>query len=314
MYYFCTYFDSNYISQGLTLFHSLVEHSDKDFKFYVLCLDEKTFNILKNYKNKSLIAINLNEVEEEYSELYQAKSNRNKIEYYFTLSPVFPLFLLKKFNISTIASIDSDLMFFSSPSPIFDEMDSYSIYITEHKFRDNFRSHEISGKYNVQCQIFRNDHWGIKCLTRWKDQCIEWCYDRHEKEKFADQKYLDEWPEIYKDHIMVSENIGVGVAPWNIEGEDIVLEDGKFYINNKPLIFYHFHGLKIFNRFFSKTGLSGFHATLNKPIRLIYINYIKEIFRHETFNEKKEIRPGKYGKLRLIMSGIKDKDLILHLN
>ncbi len=314
MYNFCTYFDSNYISYGLSLFNSLSSHSEEPINLYVLCLDETTFRVLTEEKNKSLIPLKLEDIENEYPDLLEAKKNRSKIEYYFTLSPVLPLYLIEKLQVDLIASVDADLMFFSSPTPIFKEMGEHSIYITEHRFRENFKSHEISGKYNVQCQIFRNDKWGLSCLKRWKDQCIDWCFDKFENNKFADQKYLDEWPSRYRNHIVVSTNIGVGVAPWNIEGEDISIRDKKFFINNRPIIFYHFHGLKIFNRFLAKTGLSGFHAKLTTPIRGLYLTYLKELSNNATQSKTKEIRPSNFGNFRLIMSGIKYRDLILNFS
>lgn len=311
MYNFCTYFDSNYISHGLSLFKSITKHSEEPINFYVLCLDEKTFQVLTDQKNKNLIPLKLRDIENEYSELLEAKKNRSRIEYYFTLSPVLPLYLIEKLQLDLIASIDADLMFFSSPTPIFQEMGEHSIYITEHRFREKFKSHEIAGKYNVQCQIFRNDKWGLSCLKRWKDQCIDWCFDKFENDKFADQKYLDEWPSRYKNHIVVSENIGIGVAPWNIEGENISFRDKQFFINHKPIIFYHFHGLKIFNKYLAKTGLSGFHAKLTSPVKDLYLNYLNELSSNAITIKKKEIRPGNFGNIRLIMSGIKYRDLIL---
>ena len=314
MYNFCTYFDSNYISNGLSLFNSILKHSEEPITLYVLCLDETTFRVLTEEQNKCLIPLKIEDIENEYPELLEAKSNRSKIEYYFTLSPVLPLYLIEKLEVDLVASVDADLMFFSSPKPIFKEMGELSIFITEHRFRENFKSHEIAGKYNVQCQIFRNDQWGLSCLRRWKDQCIDWCFDRFENDKFADQKYLDEWPSRYRDHIVISKNVGVGVAPWNIEGENISIRNDKFLINDTPIIFYHFHGLKIFNRYLAKTGLSGFHAKLTTPIRGLYIRYLHELSSNKIQSKKKIIRPGNYGNIRLIMSGIKYKDLILNLS
>ena len=78
MYNFCTYFDSNYISHGLSLFKSITKHSEEPINFYVLCLDEKTFQVLTDQKNKNLIPLKLRDIENEYSELLEAKKNRSR--------------------------------------------------------------------------------------------------------------------------------------------------------------------------------------------------------------------------------------------
>ena len=310
-YSFCTYFDSNYLSRGLTLYGSLLQHCEVPFDLYVLCLDEESYLYLSNRNDNHLIPISLSTLEEENPELLIAKNNRSLVEYYFTLSPVFPLYILKKYNPNIITYLDADLMFFSSPSVIYEELADKSIYTIEHRFREEFKSHEISGKFNVQCQLFRNNEIGLDCLKRWKNQCLDWCYDRHEEGKFADQKYLDEWPSLYGTDLVISKNIGVGVAPWNINKEQIQEVKGSFYINNNPIVFYHFHGLKVFNKFLAKTGLSAFHADLYKEIEALYRSYLVKLFKNDILNPKKNIRPGNFSNFRLVLSGFKYKDLIL---
>lgn len=211
MYYFCTYFDSNYMIHGLTLYRSLLKQCS-DFRLYVLCLDDATYEVLNHLNEKRICTILLKEVEEWDSGLLQAKTTRGLVEYYFTLSPVLPLYLLKKYQIGIITYLDADLLFFSSPDVIYNELGSKSILITPHRFPSELKYKEKYGQFNVQYQSFRNDEIGIRCLEHWKDKCLEWCYDRLDEDKFADQKYLDEWPDLYGDALVVSQNIGVGLA------------------------------------------------------------------------------------------------------
>jgi hypothetical protein len=55
--------------------------------------------------------------------------------------------------------------------------------------------------------------------------------------KKIDQKYLDDWTERFEG-IYVSENMGEGVAPWNIQ---------QWQQENKlKIVFYHFHAFKFY--------------------------------------------------------------------
>lgn len=313
-YYFCSYFDSNYLAHGLTLIRSLEKECEVPFVFYVLCLDEKTYALISKLQIKSVKLIKLSEIENWEPRLIEAKKNRSLVEYFFTLSPLLPLFILKFFKVDIIACLDADLMFFSSPTAIYDELGLKSIYIIEHRFRPNFKSNIISGRFNVQCQLFRNNKAGLHCLSLWRDQCLDWCYDRFEDGKFGDQKYLDEWPSKYKDDLVISTNLGVGVAVWNVDGENIIYLNNVFFINGDRVIFFHFHGLKVFNRFMAKTGLSAYKTPISKALRELYIVYISNLFLNNFQANKKSIRVENYGLLRTLLSGFRHQDIIIKLN
>jgi len=313
-YYFCTYFDSNYLSYGLSLIRSLEKNCEVRFTIYVLCLDQKIYSTLKGLNISSVELIKLSHIEDWDTSLLKAKSNRSLIEYYFTLSPILPLYILETFKVNIIASLDADIMFFSSPSKIYEELGLRSIYIVEHRFRRSFKDHDISGRFNVQCQLFRNNEIGIDCLNRWRVQCIDWCYDRHEDGKFADQKYLDKWPKMYGNEVVISKNLGVGLAAWNVDGEEIIRSKDGFLINGEPLIFFHFHGLKIYNHFIAKSGFSAYKTPVTNVLRDLYISYISDLFLNGFESKNKKIRKDSYSYIRSLLSGIKHKDLIVKLS
>lgn len=307
---FCTFFDSNYAAQGLSLYFSLKQNAEENFSLYILCLDHGLFKKLDAMKLPNVILIELTQIESSYPELLRAKENRSLIEYYFTLSPILPLYILQEFEEEIIASLDADILFFSSPTPIFTELGNKSIYIVPHRFRKHQSHLTISGTFNVQCQLFRNDGPGIQCLNEWKQQCLDWCFDRYEDDKFADQKYLDSWPKKYKTNLVIAANDGVGVAPWNIQNENICQKNKEFYINNTKIIFYHFHGFKPFNRFLFKLGLSTYQASRSPALIKMYKTYARSLHAHKISSKRKSIRTGGYSKFQLFLSAVKHKDLM----
>ena len=276
MYHFCTYFDRNYLIRGLTLYRSLVMHCD-DFRLYILCLDDEAYSLIVSLNQEKLVPIALIEMESWEKRLETAKKSRSLVEYFFTLSPIFPLFLFQRYpDIEMISYLDADLLFFSSPTPIFDELGDRSIMIIEHRFPPELKSLEISGRFNVQNQIFRNDAQGIACLNRWRDQCLEWCFDRFEDGKFADQKYLDEWPDLY-DRLVILQHKGAGVAPWNWSQYSIEINQDTPLIDKQPLIFYHYHGLTILSNCLIIDGTTRYVKITNPYQKFFYGTYIKEL-------------------------------------
>ena len=106
-----TLFNINYLNRGLALIDSLRKHYDGCFQIFILCLDQDTYKYFNSKTDKITRPILINEIETCYPELHNAKKNRSLIEYYFTLSPVFPLFVLEKFNVAQITTMDADIFF-----------------------------------------------------------------------------------------------------------------------------------------------------------------------------------------------------------
>lgn len=276
MRHFCTLFDSNYLLRGLTLFRSL-ERCMGEFRLYALALDEECLAALRTIRSTRLVPVALPDVEAATPGLLQAKANRSVVEYYFTLSPVLPLHILEHWqDVDLITYLDADLFFFASPEPIFEELGTNSILITEHRFPAALRAKEVFGQYNVQYQTFRRDDEGLACLRRWRAQCLEWCYDRLEAGRFADQKYLEEWPVRYP-HLVVSRLPGAGVAPWNWSTHEMQITPEGITVMNEPLIFYHFHALKIFRPWLVSNGLLDFGMMPFRLRRRLYCGYVREL-------------------------------------
>jgi hypothetical protein len=288
MYYFCTYFDQNYLSRALVMIDSLKKHCPP-FKIFVLCLDQYTFDYLKNEEKETVVPISLETLEGKDKELNNCKPNRSRVEYFFTLSPCLPLYIFQNFpDLDHITYLDSDLFFFSSPEAIYEELGNKSVYIIPHRFPSEHQSMAAHGVYNVGFQIFRNDQTGIACLKRWREQCIEWCYDKLEDNRFADQKYLDEWPDLYKDKIVVSENTGANLAPWNVAGVKFEKTGNKVKVDGKDLIFYHFHGLRFIKSRLVKHGMEIYFVESNNILKdHIYAPYIGALIRKNKILKRK---------------------------
>ncbi len=272
---FCTLFNSNYLSRGLVMYESLLQQCD-NFHLYIFAFDDKCYQFLKSQNYKHITVISLNEFEDE--QLLRIKPTRSAAEYCWTCTASTILYSITHFGLENCTYIDADMLFYSNPIVLYNEMGSNSVLITEHRYTKEYDQSATSGKYCVQFVTFKNDSNGMKVLNWWRNACIDWCYDRMEDGKFGDQKYLDDWTSRFEG-VHELKHLGGGIAPWNVQ-------QYEFEQNNKKLIgkelstgktfeavFFHFHALRLFED--NVAMLTGTEYAINENVKIhFYKNYL----------------------------------------
>ena len=219
---YCTYFDHNYLTRGLALYRSLQRHAPGS-RLWVLCLSESCYQALRALKLANLIPRRLDDFETANPAVEATRASRSMIEYYFTCSPAWMLSVLNSEpGAEWVTYLDSDLFFFASPEPIYDEMRDASFGIIPHRFSSRLADMRRFGVYNVGWVSVRRCDQGIEALRWWRERCIEWCYDRVEGKRFADQRYLDRLPQLFGG-IHVISHLGANLAPWNLANYQLEL-------------------------------------------------------------------------------------------
>lgn len=273
MHCFCTYFDVNYLPRARVLHASLLEHCP-EFQLHALCFDDACYERLKALALPKVTAIRLADLERACPALLQVKSSRNRLEYFYTCGPHLPLYVFQQEpRVNVVTYVDADLCFFSSPQPLFDAFAGHSIGVMPHHLPE-FRRKIRQGVYNVGWLSFRRDRDGIACLEWWRDRCLEWCYERFENGKYADQLYLDQWPKLFPGFYEYNHH-GANVAPWNVRDYRFSIRNGKVFCDEDPLVFYHFHALKQLTRHIFNTNMAPTfrppHPILKRHVYLPYI-------------------------------------------
>lgn len=271
---YCTYFDKGFLLKGLALHASLIRHNPAA-KLWILAFDNYTEDILKKMKLKGVKVVALTDFEDR--ELLAIKPIRHPVEYYWTCTPSWVLYVMKNApSAKHVVYLDGDLYFYSDPDLGTAEIADKSLLVVEHRFPKGREALvNDSGRFNVAFNVFKNDKVGVTCLNRWRKQCLDWCYWKKEDGKLGDQMYLDEWPKLYGKNLVISKNLGVDAAPWNISQYKITKKDGGPYINDDKLVCYHFHQFQILgpNHFGRVLG----YTLSEDVVKYIYMPYEEDL-------------------------------------
>jgi hypothetical protein len=249
---FCTLFDIGYLTRGLVMYESLLRVCP-NARLTVLAMDGSTHEILTRLNLPSIDVVSLEEFED--PELRRLRAERTHQEYCWTCTPAIIRFCLDRDQAEMCTYLDADIRFWSHPSALLDELENpgrRSVLITEHRFQDWNDASASSGRFCVQFMAFRNDPAGRRILADWESSCRAWCFARHEDGKYGDQKYLDSWPERFRDDVQILEHQGGGLAPWNAGQYDAVETNQKelSVVDRRtsvswPVVFFHFQGLRL---------------------------------------------------------------------
>jgi hypothetical protein len=275
---YCTYFDSAYFSRGLALYRSMKAHC-APFRLFVLCLDDECFARIASMRLPEVVPVRLAELEAADPALAETKKSRSRVEYYFTCSPCFPLHVFRTHpGVERLTYLDADLFFFSSPEPVFAEIGESPIAIVPHRIAPSHAHFEkANGVYNVGWITFVRSAEGLACLEWWRERCLEWCSVRPDATRYADQKYLDQWPGLFKGVAVLSHK-GANLAPWNVANYRVAARGGRVTVDGGPLVFYHFHAFGRINGWLYATHFGRYGTKAGSAVvRGIYRPYMRAL-------------------------------------
>ena len=265
MEHYVTLFDSLFLPQGLCL-HTSMERHIKDYKLWILCLDDRVFDTLTKLQLPNVQLLELGKLET--AELLSVKPMRSVGEYCWTLTPFAPKFVFDTdVTVERVTYLDADMWFRKSPNQIFEEFElsGKHVLITDHAYSPEHDQSENSGQYCVQFMTFTRTA-GEVVRKWWADRCIEWCYARVENGKFGDQKYLDDWPIRFDSSVHVLANKELLLAPWNAF---------RFPYGNS--VAWHFQGLRLVSKKESINVQLGGYALPDVTVMHVYYPYMQDI-------------------------------------
>jgi hypothetical protein len=275
---FCTYCDRGYAAR-LRCLHASLRAQGEPFRLFVLCFDADTEAVVATTRDPSLVAVPLAGLLAADPAYAAVRAQRSRVEFYFTSTPVLVRHCLQHDAAADgMTYLDADLFFFGPASAVFAEQGDASVGIVPHRFPPRLADRANHGTYNVGWVSFRRDADGQACLAWWRERCLEWCHDRLEAGgRFADQGYLDEFPRRFRG-VRALEHPGINAAPWNVDSAALGNAGGKPTLHGKPVVFYHYQGIREVAPGWFDPGLGTYQVPLTPALRDgIYLPYLRRL-------------------------------------
>lgn len=167
------------------------------------------------------------------------------IEFTTALKPSITLSLLNDYN--SVIFLDPDTRIFTPLDLIWESFSSSSsVLLTPHYLTpqpDNDAESDTAmmrfGSFNLGFYAVTRSPDSLSFLKWWEKRCKRLCYMESQYGLSTDQKWISIAPCLFSC-ISIMYDRSLNVAPWNLFERTVVIHEGFFSIDNKPIIFFHF--------------------------------------------------------------------------
>lgn len=149
-----------------------------------------------------------------------------------------------------VVYLDPDIVVYDDLKELENLLNEHDVILTPHLtapeketrgILDNELCALMHGVYNLGFVAVRNSDNGMKFAEWWRDRLVEYCYDDIPNGIFTDQRWVDMAPAVF-DGVFILREPNYNVATWNISNRDVTKKEENYFVNGKPLQFYHFSG------------------------------------------------------------------------
>jgi len=164
------------------------------------------------------------------------------------VKPWFLLHLHRKLGCDRLCYFDPDIQVLGDLSPIYDRLGEADAILTPHittPIEDNLipgeRDFLLSGTYNLGFLGIACNERTLPFLDWWHRRLYRECLHAVERGLFVDQRWMDFAPS-FLARAEVWRDPGCNVAYWNLMHRTLGRRDGRWWVDDAPLRFFHFSG------------------------------------------------------------------------
>jgi len=277
----------NYLHFACTLMESAAFHAPGMERIVCLCdsaegLDEKNFNFrLITLKDLSIPDLEAFILQYTILELNTA------------IKPFVFEWIFKNKSFDQVFYFDPDICIYNSLSDMCETLSHSQIMLTPHLtdlLDDGKHPNEVailqSGTYNLGYLGLRNMPEALKLVKWWQSKMLRDCVVDIPRGLFVDQKWMDLVPGMYAG-VHVERHPGWNTAYWNINHRQVTKDSDQFQVDGKPLVFFHFSGVGLDGKVFSKHQDRYSLKNLVPAVRELMDQYVDALNRHKSSHYSK---------------------------
>jgi hypothetical protein len=272
---FAAIFDKTHALRGWALQESIWTQRP-EMRTFVLITDDVIGKGVLRRKDKGVIGIGIDELEQDCPALTVVREQRSWPAYVLTLKPFLLGYVLYKFKPEAVAYIDSDLYFWDDPQLVFDELNGHDVMLSP---TGRHRVH-MQGKYNGGFVATRGSLGSRDFVAYWGQKCLDWCDWRMGPEGWGDEQYLE--AAMKKEFCRVKEcaHPGINLAHWH-RGARIAQNSVGFTVNGRQVVCFHYSKFTM-----DPHNLTGSMNVPEEMARILYPPYYEQLRMFEEQNKE----------------------------
>ena len=239
----CTIIFRNYLSHARILASSLRQHMPGG-NFYLLVLDD----LPKRTRIEPYIRV-LGVEDLELPSFYEMSFKYDVTELSTAVKPTLLSLLFRKFGETRVVYFDPDILIMRPLDALVEVMTGATIVLTPHLLKpiplDGLRPSEqdimLSGAYNLGFIALTRSAETDSFLQWWEERLRDGCRIDPPNALFVDQRWIDLVPGYFRGTTIFAEP-AYNVAYWNLHERKLTRRGKQFYVNEEPLVFFHFSG------------------------------------------------------------------------
>ncbi len=240
----------NYLAQAKTLGESLAIHNP-EIEYVIGLVDRLDMVNIDADKipQNTLLEIDKIGIEgfEEMCENYNITELNTAVKPFY-----FDYFYENYPDVQNVIYFDPDIIIFQPLTELLNNLSKFQIIITPHlsvetaldNFIPNETNHLNTGIYNLGFLATSRGDESFQLIDWWKERLKTECKIDLKNGLFVDQIWINFVPLYFKNYF-IEKGDGYNVAYWNLQTRNVSERKGKWYINDSPLIFFHYSGYEL---------------------------------------------------------------------
>lgn len=227
----------NYIGLAQILETSL-KKVNPEVEFFIFVADELD-NEIKDLNNNILIAKSTLKIENK--DWINMSFKYEITEFCTSIKPYCFSYLFNELNYANCIYFDPDILVFNSIASIINSLEEYTFVLTPHintmetEYTGNWEERKLlySGIYNLGFIAIKKNKISLKMLRWWEIRLKDRCFQNIMENYFTDQKWIDFLPGFFPNEVLISNDLGYNLAPWNFHERKVLVRNGQLFVENR---------------------------------------------------------------------------------